>query len=392
MTTIEQLTADEAARRRHFPVTAERIFLAHAGVSALPRVAVEAMQAYLEVGSKDAQDNPWDNAKAGEARKLAGRLLGCNGRDIALLGPTSLGINLVAQGLPWESGDHIVYYPDDYPANVYPWANLASKGVVPTPLEPPAQGAITWDIVEEALTPNTKLVALATANFLSGYRIDIDDIGKRLRSRGILFCVDAIQTLGAFPISVENVDFLCADSHKWMLGPCGAGIFYVDPGRQELLRPPLLGAWNVVSPQYIAQETVRFQPGARRYESGTLNLPGILGMGASMELILDIGVENIAARIIEWRQTFLDALRPLGWELCIEEVDRDPATPDATRTGIIAITHPDKDIRAVAQTLDEGNVRFSSRANRAGRKFLRFSPHFYNAHNELDRVVELLKV
>ncbi len=382
---------DEASRRHHFPVAAERVFLAHAGVTALPRVAVEAVQAYLKAGSEDAQDNPWDNAKAGEARKLAGRLLGCEGRDIALLGPTSLGINLVAHGLPWEPGAEVVYYPDDYPANVYPWANLASRGVKPVPIEPPEQGVISWEDVEKALTPRTKLVALASANFLSGYRVDLNYIGERLRTRGVLFCVDAIQTLGAFPMSVDNIDFLCADSHKWMLGPCGAGIFYVQPDRQELLRPPLLGSWNVVSPQFIAQEDIRFHPGARRYESGTLNLPGILGMGAAMELILDVGVENIAARIREWRKTFLGAVRPLGWRLCIEEVDQDPATPDETRTGIIAITHPDKDMAALAKKLEENNVRMSQRVNRAGEQFLRFSPHFYNTMDELDRVVELLK-
>lgn len=385
--TINEMLRDESARQYHFPIAAERIFLAHAGVTALPRAATDAIAEYLAESSADAQENERHTELVRRARGFAAKLLGAQTREIALIGPTSLGLNLVAQGLPWEEGDEAVYYPGDYPANVYPWLNLASQGVKPVALQPPQQGVITWEVIERALSDRTRLVALASCNFLSGYRIDIDGIGRRLGERDILFSVDGIQTVGAFPTSVEHVDFLSADSHKWMLGPCGAGIFYVKESRQELLRPTVLGSWNVVSPNFIAQEEIRFHPGARRYESGTLNLPGVIGMAGALELLLDAGIETVAERILAWRDAFLDAVRPLGWRHCLEDTGQEPSA----HSGIITIAHPQHNPEAVFGKLKEQGVRLSLRQTADGTPYLRFSPHFYNTMDELDRVVEILK-
>ncbi|HOE67768.1 MAG TPA: aminotransferase class V-fold PLP-dependent enzyme, partial [Candidatus Hydrogenedentes bacterium] len=259
---------DEPERRRMFPVAAHHVFFAHAGVAPLPRVAEEALQDFARRGAEDGQESAWAWAKVREARQAAAALLGASEDEISLLGPTSLGLNLVALGLDWRPGDEVVYCREDYPANVYPWAALENLGVAPVPLHSPVLGAIAWEDVEAALTPRTRLVALASCHFLSGYRIDVDGIGRRLHDRGILFCLDAIQTLGAFPLSVEHVDFLSADSHKWLLGPCGAGIFYVKTACRERLRPALVGSWNVVSPQFVAQDAIQFETGGRRYEPG----------------------------------------------------------------------------------------------------------------------------
>ncbi len=383
---INDFLSDESARQRHFPVAGERIFLAHAGVTALPRAAAEAMEHYLSGSTMDAQENERHGGMVRRARELAARLLGAHTREIALIGPTSLGLNLVAHGLPWEAGDEAVYYPGDYPANVYPWMNLESRGVKPVALEPPQQGVITWEVVERVLSDRTRLVALASCNFLSGYRIDINDIGRRLGERNILFSLDGIQSAGAFPISVEHVDFLSADSHKWMLGPCGAGILYVKESRQDLLRPTVLGAGNVVSPHYIAREEIRFHPGARRYESGTLNLPGVFGMAGALELLLEVGMEAVSERILTWREAFLDAVRPLGWRLCVEDSGVDPSA----RSGIITIAHPQHGPETVFGKLKEQGVRLSLRQDASGTSYLRFSPHFYNTMDELDRVVDIL--
>ncbi|MCP4640554.1 MAG: aminotransferase class V-fold PLP-dependent enzyme [bacterium] len=387
---ITDLIADEETRNREFPVTGKRIFLGHAGVAPLPRIAVDRMTQFLQHASEDAQEDDWALGQVREARRLAAALLGCTTSEISLLGPTSLGLNLVAAGIDWDPGDQVVFYRDDYPANVYPWANLRTQGVTPVALHPEHPGAITWPVVEAALTDRTRLVALASCSFLSGYRIDIDTIGRNLHARGILFCVDGIQTVGAFPTSVEHVDFLSADSHKWMLGPAAAGIFYVDASARDNIRPALLGSWNVVSPEFVAQEEMRFEPGGRGFEPGMLNLPGIVGMAASMELLHDIGVDAIGERILELRRWFVDAIRPLGYGLYIEEVDADANTPDSTRSGIISVDHPRRSMRDLARALGEAGVSVSLRQNRLGRDLVRFSPHFYNTHEELDRVVSLM--
>ncbi len=388
--TIDEIIANEDLRRREFPVAASGIFMAHAGVAVLPRVAAEAIREFADRGSRGDQENEWAVARIGEARTLAARLLGCTASEIALLGPTALGLNLVANGLPWQAGDEVVFYLDDYPANVYPWLNLASRGVKPVQLHPPHPGVITWELVERALTERTRLVALASCHFASGFRIDVDRIGRELGKRGILFSLDGIQTLGAFPVSVEHVDFVSADSHKWMLGPVGAGIFYVKASRQELLRPTLLGSWNVVSPQFIAQEDIRFHEGARRYEPGTFSVPGIVGMGASIKFLLELGVESIGRRILELRRELLVRVRPLGFRHYIEEWDQSGAADDSQRSGIVSLVHDTRDLHAVSKALAANGVTASLRQNRQGRLLLRFSPHFYTTTAEIDRVVDIL--
>ena len=387
---LTDIIADETLRNEAFPITRERIFMAHAGVNALPRVACQALRDFADGACKEHQEAWWSWTKVDKTRKAAAELLGCQPKEVALIGPTSMGLNLVANGIDWQPGDEVIYYAEDYPANVYPWAKLANKGVTPVALNASVPGVLTWDLIEQAITDKTRLVALASCHFLSGYRVDLETIGSKLHQRDILFSVDGIQTLGAFPMNLEHVDFLSADSHKWMLGPVGQGVFYVKQSRQELLQPSVLGAWNVVSPNYISQDELALHEGARRYEAGTYNLPGIHAMLASIELLLDLGIENIAARNLHLRRVLLDAVRPLGYQLYTESHDLDPDTTDDTRSSIVSITHPHRDMKEVMKRLKSENVTVSLRENRSGERFLRFSPHFYNTESEIERAVALL--
>jgi len=390
MESLADIISDEALRNRTFPTTEECIFLGHAGVGPLPRVAADAMCKFIDHAERGEQENAWTNGQVAAARETAGELIGATAEEISLLGPTSVGLSLVANGLAWEPGDEVVYYGDDYPANVYPWTSLAGRGVKAVRVETEYPGVITWEHVEAALTERTRLVALASCNFLSGYRIDVNAIGRNLHERDILFSLDAIQTLGAFPTTVEHVDFLSADSHKWMLGPATAGIFYVDKNRGELLTPTLVGSWNVHSPDFVAQERIRYHADGRRYEPGMLNIPGIVGMLASMELLVGFGIETIGERLLDLRRALLDAVRPLGYRLYLEEYDLDSATTDANRSAIVTLTHPERDMEALFGELRRENVIASLRKNRAGQSFIRFSPHCYNTLAEIGRVAEIL--
>ncbi len=391
MSLIDDITLDENTRREYFPVVGERIYMAHAGVCVLPKVAGDAIRSFATASELDNQESDAHTAIAEDARTLAAELIGAQALEITLLGPTSVGISLVANGLDWQEGDEVISYNDDYPANVYAWTQLSSRGVKHVPLKPEHTGVIDWDLVEAAITPKTRLVALASCHFLTGYRIDIDTIGRNLRERGILFCVDGIQTIGAFLTSVEHVDFLSADSHKWMLGPAAAGIFYVRKSLQKELKPSLLGAWNVISPDFVAQEDIRFYVGGRRYEPGMLNLPGIVGMHASMKLLLDIGVDAISARLLELRQTILDQLLPLGYTLYNEELERSSEPDAAWKSSIVTLSHPKKDLASLYQALKEEKIVLSYRKNRVGKNFLRLSPHFYNTVEEIERVAKSMR-
>lgn len=384
MLTLDALLSDEALRQQEFPVIKDSLFLAHAGVTILPRRVTRTMQEYLEQCCLRMQEYPEAWKAVNETRVAAAELIGAKASEIALIGPTSVGLSLVANGLPWQAGDEVVCYLDDYPANVYPWTDLERHGVVLKRLQPAAPGAITPELVEAALTPKTKLVALASCHFLSGYRIEIDRIGRMLRERGILFCLDAIQTVGAFETRVDHVDFLSADSHKWMLGPMSAGIFYVREELQDRLRPSLLGSWNVRSPNFIAQEEIAFERGGRRYEPGALNISGILGMKAGIDLIQEVGLPAISAQLLKLKARLHAGLQPLGFTF----LGPDPHSINASC--ITTIQHPQRSLADISAHLTAHNITTSLRHNRAGQPLLRFSPHFYNTEAEMDRVAQVI--
>jgi cysteine desulfurase / selenocysteine lyase len=377
------LFPDEAERRRLFPVTASKIFLAHAAVTALPAPVADAMCGHVRAGSAQPQEFDAVLRDIKDTRRLCAQFIGARPEEIALLGPTSLGLSLFANGLAWEAGDEVVCYADDYPANVYPWIDLRRRGVVVRYLEPEQPGQITPELVRAALTKKTRLVALASAHFFSGYRLDVDAIGRLLRERGVLFSLDAIQTLGAFPLSVEHVDFLSADAHKWMLGPVAAGIVYVKEEHFERCRPTLLGAWNVYSPHFITQDEVRFVPTAQRYEPGVLNTPGIYGMKAGIEMFLHHGMDRIAARVLELKAHLVAGLEARGFQIM------GPATGGAA-SGITTVSHPDRPAPELFGRLEKAGVVASLRYDRQRRSYLRFSPHFYNTEAEIDRALAVL--
>jgi selenocysteine lyase/cysteine desulfurase len=381
--TLTEILSDEELRQREFPVTRGKIFLAHAGVCPLPRRVADAISECARQGTLGDQE-AFMLHRLDDARKLASQLLNCQPDEIALVGPTSLGLSFVAAGLNFRKGDNVLIYHDDYPSNVYPWMSLAEKGVEVRLLNTRGLGVIRPRDVIGQIDENTRLVALASCHFISGFRIEIDAIGKFLREHGILFCLDAIQTFGAFPTTVERVDFLAADAHKWLLGPCAAGIFYVRRELQEKLNPPVYGWHNVRNPNFVAQEEIVFRSGALKYEAGTQNLIGLVGLIAAMELALEIGVENIAAELLRKRAWLIPALQTKGFTVLNADAKAENAG------GIISCYQAGKDLAALNQKLTEAGIVASLRTDRQGQNYIRLSPHFYNTDAELRRVLELL--
>src|SRR3954468_796904 len=231
--TLAEILSNEHLRHQEFPVTREKVFLAHAGVCPLPRRVFEAVQSYARECTAADQEDVLPELEIRKTRQLAATLLGAQMEEIALVGPTSLALSFVASGLSFRKHDNILVYFDDYPSNVYPWMALAERGVQVRLLNTRELGRIRVNDVLGQVDEQTRLVALASCHFLTGFRIDLTEIGKALQSRKIPFCVDGIQTLGAFPTSTQYMDFLAADAHKWLLGPCAAGIFYVRKSMQE---------------------------------------------------------------------------------------------------------------------------------------------------------------
>jgi selenocysteine lyase/cysteine desulfurase len=381
--TLNEILTNEELRRHEFPVARDKIFLAHAGVCPLPRRVADAIAECARQGTLGDQET-FMLHRLDEARKLASQLLNCQADEVALVGPTSLGLSLVASGLNFRRGDNILIYHDDYPSNVYPWMALAEKGVQVRLLNTRGLGVIRTIDVMGQVDENTRLVALASCHFISGFRIEIAAIGKYLRERGILFCLDAIQTLGTFPTTVEQIDFLAADAHKWLLGPCGAGVLYVRRELQERLNPPIYGWHNVRNPNFVAQEQIVFRTGAVKFEAGTQNLLGLVGLIASMELALEIGIENISAELLHKRARLVPTLQQKGFTVLNADAKPENAS------GIVSFYQPGKDLTALHQKLSEKGIVASLRTDRKGQNYIRLSPHFYNTDAELQCVLELL--
>lgn len=380
---IAQLAANEALRHREFPICARKIYCAHAADAPLPRRVAEAMHESIERAVVDSRNYDGELVRIEETRTAAARLLGAQPDEISFTGPTASGLNAIANGLDWMKGDEVVCYLDDYPANVYPWLALERHGVKPVLLETERIGEITPEVVERALTKRTKLVALASANYCSGYRIDLEAIGALCADRGVLFSVDAIQTLGAAPVPLANVDFLSAGAQKWMLGPSGAGIFFVKQSRRDLLRPASLGGWNVVSPNFIAQRGIKYAAGGRKFEPGAYTHSVLAGLRAAVDLLLEVGPSEIWRQILALTQALRDQVAPAGFEFL-------SPTEEKYRSGILTFRHPRVSSERFVEALAKNDIIVSLRFVRADCGWLRISPHFYNTAAEMAKIAEVL--
>jgi len=381
---ISALLQDESLRRHEFPVCEDKVFLAHAGVSPLPRRVVEAMKQYLDAAARDNQENVVTDEVVTETRALAAQLIEATPEEIAFVGSTSMGLGMVAAGLPWERGDSVVCYRDDYPANVYPWMDLARRGVEVRFVEPKQFGNVTVEDLERVVDRTTRLVSLASVHFQSGWRLDIDRIGGFLRERGVLFCLDAIQSLGALRTSMQFVDFAAADAHKWLLGPLGTAIFYVRKQHHDHLHPPLVGWHSASSPNFIAQESLAFKRDARRYEPGSCNLAGIIGLRAALQLILECGIDAVESRVLALARQAIACAREAGLATV-------GPTEGAGVSGIVSLSSVSHNMAQAHERLGAAKIIASLRYLRDGRTCLRLSPHFYNRDEDVTETVAQIR-
>ena len=288
----------------HFPVLKHWDFFNHAGVAPLPHAVANAMRAYALQAETGAYlgSNWYHDVDA--LRTSAAALMNATPDEVAFVKNTSEGISIVASGIDWQWGDRIVTTAVEYPANVYPWMEQArSRGcvLVQVPEETDAAGARhvpVEKILDAAADQRTKLVSLSHVQYASGQRMDLAKVGEFCRRRGVLFCVDAIQSLGVLPVDVKamNIDYLSADGHKWLLGPEGAGLFYCRKELIERTRPVLIGWMNVIDAKDYGSYDYTLRPDAGRFECGTHNVPGLLALRASLDLLRALGTGAVAQR------------------------------------------------------------------------------------------------
>ena len=379
---LEELLRDEAVRRREFPVVAETRYFAHAAVCPLPACVRDAMSGYLARAGRGGQFEHLHAPAEAALRGSAAGLLGADVDEIALVPSTSAGLSLIAAGIAWRPGDTVVISEGDFPSNVYPWLRLQAQGVAVRSIPAdPGRGVSVPDVLAQ-LDSTTRLVALSSAHYATGARVDVQAIGRELGARGILFCVDAIQTLGALPTSAEHVDFLVADAHKWLLGPQGMGVLFVRRSRFETLQPVLVGWKSVRSERDFVKQQLDFAPGARRYEPGSLNALGVVGVSAALQLLASVGATAIGARIAQLRAAVVPELQRRGYEVL--------GGSAADGSGIISFLRDGTDTASLYKALDARRFVVSLRNDPRGRPCIRVSPHFYNTTSELEQLIDEL--
>jgi cysteine desulfurase/selenocysteine lyase len=370
-----------------FPILEKWNFFNHAGVSPLPRASADAMRKYAEQAQSVAYLNTGWYADIEKLRAVCATLVHAHRDEIAFVKNTSEGLSIVANGIDWQWGDVIVTTNVEYPANIYPWMELARAHGVKLMManekdDSHGRRAVPIEkIFEAASDPRCRLISLSHVEFASGQRHDLAKIGQFCREREILFCVDAIQTLGIVPVDVRamNIDYLSADGHKWMLGPEGAGFFFCNRERIERTRPLMVGWLNVVDALNFGDYNYRLKPDAGRFECGTYNVPGLLGFKASLELLTSVGIDAIAQRIKLLTDRLIEKLIDKGYQIV------SPREDDAW-SGIVSFASPTHEPKPIQEMLrKEKQIEIALREGR-----LRASPHFYNTEEQIDRLVEAL--
>jgi selenocysteine lyase/cysteine desulfurase len=327
----------------------------------------------------DIHDARWV-ARVQEVRQLAGRLLNAAAEDVAFVKNTSEGVGIVAEGFPWKPGDNVIIPAEEYPANVYPWLNLADRGV-DVRMVASRDGRIWIDDIRNAIDSRTRVVSVSLVEFASGFRNDLDAIGSLCRERGVYFFVDAIQGLGVLPLDVarQPIDFLAADGHKWLLGPEGAGIFYIRRNLVDLLHPVGIGWNSVVRARDFAQIDFKLKPHAGRWESGSLNVGGITALGASIELLLEIGIAAIAERVWDLTDYLCARAEEAHFRVFSSRLFGD-------KSSIVSLVSPQQDVRRLVRCCRDQRIVINHRLGR-----LRISPHCYNSKEEVDRLIDVLR-
>jgi selenocysteine lyase/cysteine desulfurase len=371
----------------HFPILSRWDFFNHAGVSPLSGVAAEAMRAYAQQAETDVYLGTNWYVDVEKLRILAAGVINAHRDEIAFIKNTSEGISIVAMGIDWQWGDVIVTTSVEYPANVYPWMEVArSRGVKLVQVaeqddRDSRRGVPVDDILQAAHNPKCRLVALSHVEFASGQRHDLELIGRYCRQHEKLLCVDAIQSMGVLPVDVQamNIDFLAADGHKWMMGPEGAGIFYCRRELLERTRPLMIGWMNVVNAMEYGDYDYTLKPDAGRFECGTYNIPGLLGLKASLELLHRLGTDAIGARLKELDDRLIAGLILKGYHIV------SPRHHEQW-SGIVSFTSPKHEHEQIVKALrKEKKIEIALREGR-----LRASPHFYNTEQQIDRLIEAL--
>ena len=365
--------------RKEFPVTSEIIFFDHARVAPLPKRVKQVVTAFIDDATRfgTAHYENWV-LELERTRKKFAELINANRDEIAFVKNTSEGISIVANGFDWQLGDNVVIPDIEFPANVYPWWNLKQRGVE-TRMVKSVEGRVLFDELVKQVDNRTRILSISSVECNSGFRSNLNRLGTFCKEKGILFFVDAIQSLGVLPLDVkkDHIDFLSADGHKWMLSVEGLGGFYISKNVVDRIRPTTMGWGNVVNAENFMDYDFTLQKDAKKFEEGTPNTISIHAFGAALGLLLETGIDNIEKRVISLGNYIIAELNRRNIKIYSSTLLNE-------RSGNISFVL-DKDVSKLYSFMLENKVKLTVRDG-----LVRFSPHFYNNEDEVLQVFDIL--
>lgn len=368
---------------REFPLDPDLCYLNHAAVGPWPRRSAEAVKAFADENVHEgASHYPRWQARTLRLRERLAALIGAaEPHDIALLKNTSEALSVVAWGQDWRQGDNVVLARQEFPSNRMVWEALERLGVSVrlADLDDPAGPE---EALMEQADDRTRLLTVSSVQYGDGLRMDLARLGDFCRDRGIRFCVDAIQGLGALPFDLSscNADFVVADGHKWMLGPEGLAVFWCRPELREQLRLYQHGWLMVEEPFNFDQPNWRPSPTARRFEPGSPNTIGVFALEASLSLLQEVGQEEVTRHLLERTEWLMDRIEST------EGLRLLSSSAPERRSGIVTFAPRSGDTRSLLRYLLEHRVIC---AHRGGG--IRLSPHFYTGFDKLERTMTLVR-
>lgn len=367
--------------QKEFNLRKDLIYLNHAGVSPWSLRTTRAVQHFAEENmiQGSLRYPEWLRVET-NLRMQARQLLNAPSKDdIALLKNTSEALSAVAYGLDWDPGDNIVSSNQEFPSNRIVWDSLSSKGVEFREADL-GSAASPEDALFSLVNNRTKLLTISSVQFSTGVRMELERIGQFCRQRGILFCIDAIQSVGAVQFDVQkiNADFVMADGHKWMLGPEGLAVFYSHPDARKQLRLNQFG-WHMVEAMgEFDRKEWGIAKTARRFECGSPNMLGIYALNASLSLLMEVGLDKVEKEVLKRSEYLFDKIKSMP------DLELITPTGQDRYAGIVTFRRNGTNHSALYQYLMQNNVMC---AHRCGG--IRLSPHFYTPYEHLDQVIDM---
>ena len=367
--------------RKLFPhLQTDQIYFNHAALGPWSTLVLDRIKEYMDErsGLKVMNYESFIKWNFGAKEKLA-KLLGTSTSRLSWVDNVANGLSILTQGLSWKSGDRIILNDIEFPSNVYPFMNLKKNGVE-VDFAKSRNGIVDIEDLEKLITPRTKLISISMVQFTSGYRADVNAIGEMCRRKGIIFCVDAIQAVGAVQINLKNspIDFLTGGTQKWLMSSQGLSYFYITEELQNKIEQKNVGWTSVEDPWNFLDYNLTLRSNAERFQTGTLNAFGLAIFDTALNIFRKWEKENFELRILENTEYFIRSLSEIGIDPVLKNIS------NKNLAGIVTFKHEKS--KEIFSTLEKRKIYCAVRQG-----MIRFSPHFYNTKDEIDKVINELK-